>query len=469
MWVNKKNSFCLFLTLMSFVCKSQTTTIPDANFEQALIDLGYDTAPINGFVLTANISAVTNLDVSLKNISNLTGIEDFVALEILYCNDNQLASLNITQNTKLIQLFCNNNQLSSIDVSKNLDLNIFWCFNNRFSSLDVTKNISLISLVCNDNNLSNLIVTNNVKLNVLVIDNNQLSTIDVTKNPTLNRFQCGNNLLSNLDVSKNSNLSFLSCESNVLSSLDVRFNPLLITLNCQFNQLSELDASKNNTLAQLNCSNNALCTLNLKNGNNTNTVADFRANINLNCVVVDNPANNHATWMPSSFSNYVSTQNDCNYFVNVDTLESVITNTSYTLPALTYGYYFTMSGGNGSQLSVGAIISTSQTIYIYNESVCATNESSFKVLITTEDYYIPKYFTPNNDGAHDFWKVQDFKNAINTITIFDRYGKLLKFLPANSTGWNGVFNGVLMETNTYWYVIALNTGETIKGYFALKR
>ena len=49
----KKIIFTLLLgfTLIGF---SQSTAIPDTNFEQALIDLGYDTAPINGSVPTAN-------------------------------------------------------------------------------------------------------------------------------------------------------------------------------------------------------------------------------------------------------------------------------------------------------------------------------------------------------------------------------------------------------------------------------
>ncbi len=83
--------------------------------------------------------------------------------------------------------------------------------------------------------------------------------------------------------------------------------------------------------------------------------------------------------------------------------------------------------------------------------------------MTSEDYYIPKYFTPNNDGNHDYWKVQDFNNSIKNIDIFDRYGKLLKSLPSHAPGWNGSFNGKLIATDTYWYVISLNTGETIRG------
>ena len=128
-----------------------------------------------------------------------------------------------------------------------------------------------------------------------------------------------------------------------------------------------------------------------------------------------------------------------------------------------------LSGGNGNQLFAGNIISTSQTIYIFNQTICNSNESSFNVLITAENYYIPKYFTPNNDGTNDVWRVEDFTNTIESITIYNRYGKLLKSLTSNSSGWNGTFNGNLLISDTYWYVITLITGKTIKGHFALKR
>ena len=46
----------------------QTTTyVPDDNFEQALIDLGYDDV-LNDSVLTANISSITSLDITLSLI-----------------------------------------------------------------------------------------------------------------------------------------------------------------------------------------------------------------------------------------------------------------------------------------------------------------------------------------------------------------------------------------------------------------
>ena len=100
---------------------AQNTYVPDNNFEQALIDLGYDET-LDDSVLTANISGVTNLDVQTKEISDLTGIEAFTALTSLTCVFNDLTSLDLSSNTALTTLSCNHNQLTSLDVSANTAL-----------------------------------------------------------------------------------------------------------------------------------------------------------------------------------------------------------------------------------------------------------------------------------------------------------------------------------------------------------
>jgi len=80
----KKTYLTFFSFFLSLGITAQTTSIPDANFEQALIDLGIDSdQTINGQVLTADISNVENLDLSWKNLTDLTGIEAFESLKIL--------------------------------------------------------------------------------------------------------------------------------------------------------------------------------------------------------------------------------------------------------------------------------------------------------------------------------------------------------------------------------------------------
>ena len=132
------------------LCLGQYTSIPDQNFEQALIDFGYDDV-IDGKVLTANINSVDSLNLVGKNISDLTGIEAFTALTDLDCAVNQLTSLDVSQNTALTFLNCNYNQLTSLDVSKNTALTDLDCAVNQLTSLDLTKNTALTRLDCGGN------------------------------------------------------------------------------------------------------------------------------------------------------------------------------------------------------------------------------------------------------------------------------------------------------------------------------
>ena len=90
---------------LEFPAVVEKTYVPDDNFEQALIDLGYDDA-LDDSVLTANISSVTTLNVSNDSISDLTGIENFTALTTLYCGGNALDSLDVSSNTAINIMHC---------------------------------------------------------------------------------------------------------------------------------------------------------------------------------------------------------------------------------------------------------------------------------------------------------------------------------------------------------------------------
>lgn len=468
--MNIKNWYLLiFFCLVSFPSFSQNTFIPDDNFEQAIIDLGLDSPPLDNFVPTANIIDITYLDLNLKNITDLRGIEDFKKLLILDCSRNLLTNFDVSQNSELTELYCHGNQLTAIDVTKNSKLKILWCYTNALPSIDVSKNTNIISLVCWENNLTNINITNNKEIVVFGCETNNISSLDLSNNPKLSRFQCRGNLLSELDVSNNPNLSYFDCGENILKNLDLVNNPNLNTLLCSNNELIELDVSKNTVLRNLECKNNKLCSLIVNNGNNDDIAfMDFTYNPNLNCVVVDSASGDHSLWEPQSFSNYANSIDQCGNFIPVDQLDDFIGN-SYTLPLLNNGNYYTKSGGLGQQLYPGNIIKISQHLYIYVEVGCINNESSFNIIINTDDYFIPKYFTPNNDSENDFWKVTDNSNIVNNISIYDRYGKLIKFILPNTPGWDGNFNGKPLKTDSYWYEIVLNTNEILTGYFALKR
>ena len=290
----------------------QYTSIPDGNFEQYLINSGVDTGAKDGKVLTSNINTIKSLYIGSQNITNLTGIQDFVNLEILQCYLNKLTTIDLSKNTSLKKLFCNLNQLTSLDLSKNVLLIEVNCGQNRISSLDISQNENLTILNCSDNQIKTLDFYKNIKITDIDCSSNILTDLNVSKNTLLKNLTTTNNNLASLDVSNNINLTFFSCYNNIITNLnvnnciyldqlnfgsnklqniDLSQNTLLTSLACYDNLLNKLDISKNTMLKVLNCESNKLTTLNLKNGNNKNfqtPPTSFRNNLYLTCIQVDN-------------------------------------------------------------------------------------------------------------------------------------------------------------------------------------
>jgi len=257
----KKLTLLLFI-LMSVPAFAQTTAVPDANFEQALIDLGHDTGSPDGSVLTANISGLTGLAVNYKGINDLTGIEDFVALTYLDCRNNSITGLDVSSSTSLTDLLCSSNQLTS---------------------LDVTNNTALISLRCGYN---------------------QISALDMSANVLLEELYCHGNQLTGLDLSSNTALFMLEASDNQLTDLELSSNTALTDVFCSANQITSLDLSTNTVLVYLSCYQNQLTCLNVKNGNNLNVFSGgFQADMNsLSCIEVDDPTWATANWTAAAYA-----------------------------------------------------------------------------------------------------------------------------------------------------------------------
>ena len=130
-------------------------------------------------------------------------------------------------------------------------------------------------------------------------------------------------------------------------------------------------------------------------------------------------------------------------------------------------YEFSLDGINYQDSNVFSNLNAGEyTVYIQDKKGCGIVFETFYIL----DY--PKYFTPNNDGYNDTWYIKNLekRNLENSIiTVFDRYGKLLKQISGSSEGWNGTFNGNLLPASDYWFEIKLTNGKSVKGHFTLKR
>ncbi|WP_348718817.1 hypothetical protein [Tenacibaculum sp. 190130A14a] len=253
------------------------TAIPDANFEAELEALGYDDISGDGQVPTALIEVVTALDVNNKNISDLTGIEDFTAL---------------------IELIANANNITSIDISQNVDLETLIIGANDLTVLDISNNTLLKRLDVLYNDITTLDTRNNPNLVTLKAYNTDVTSYDFSNNPLLEKVEIyNNNALTALDVSNLSQLDDLRINNTGISVLDLSNNPNLRIIRASDSNIQSLDLSIQTSLIHVYVDNTPINHLNVKNGNNTN-FTQFHADgtPNLNCAVVDDATFSTTNW-----------------------------------------------------------------------------------------------------------------------------------------------------------------------------
>ena len=94
-----------------------------------------------------------------------------------------------------------------------------------------------------------------------------------------------------------------------------------------------------------------------------------------------------------------------------------------------------------------------------------------KIVIGPLPIQIPNFFTPNNDGINDLWRIaglEHFPDA--SVQVFDRYGRLLYQFKSGEQGWNGTFGSHPVPSDDYWYKLDLRYMEIVlNGHFTLKR
>lgn len=167
--------------------------------------------------------------------------------------------------------------------------------------------------------------------------------------------------------------------------------------------------------------------------------------------------------------------NDGIALFDLDTKTTALTNGDSDL---TVTYFETQSDADSNTSPIPTLFtnaSNSQRIYarIENNNGCFT-VASFQLVVNNcvvdDGIDFPKFFTPNGDGYNDVWQMT-FKGGTSKtkITIFDRYGKLVKMMTYTDNGWDGTINGQQLPSSDYWYVVNAENGKEYKGHFAMKR
>ena len=287
--------------------------IPDPIFKAVLVNNSYINTNGDTEIQVTEAEIYNGvLNISFSPISDLTGIASFIAVTELICYNNQLTSLDLSNNSALTILHCYNNQLTSLDLSANSALTELYCNNNQLTSLDLSANSALIEFTCENSQLTSLDLSANTALTFLSFAGNQLTSLDLSANTALTVIFCENNQLTGLDLSANSALTTLYCDENQLTGLDLSANSALTTLYCDENQLTSLDISANSTLTVISCENNQLTSLNVQNGNNY-SMGNFNfyatGNPELSCIQVDDEAYATATWF--NIDSAASFSQDC--------------------------------------------------------------------------------------------------------------------------------------------------------------
>jgi len=115
-----------------------------------------------------------------------------------------------------------------------------------------------------------------------------------------------------------------------------------------------------------------------------------------------------------------------------------------------------------SPVSGNATISDKRISLTVKDSLDNSNVLARIISITEvfPELDIVNSFTPNDDGANDYWDFVnlEFYSNIN-ISVFDRNGRLVYTCNSKDCKWDGKVNGMELPTGTYLYTIYLNDGK----------
>ena len=196
-----------------------TEKFTDIHFRAAVYEEIEKTAPEP--IYDTDVADTIELLLDNKNIQSLAGIEYFVALEWLYCQNNQLTALPELP-SGLLYLNCSNNQITALPALPS-GLIWFFCSYNKLTALPELPS-GLVEMECQNNQLTTLQKLPST-LQYLTCQNNQLTSIDATATKFMFILHCwNNNMKSPRDVKGYSSLRLLFSPFNAIFEKNSMFS-----------------------------------------------------------------------------------------------------------------------------------------------------------------------------------------------------------------------------------------------------
>ena len=297
--------------IFSVDCASEEPVvyIPDANFKAALLAMPHINTNGDDEIQVSETGGVDDINVSGKNISDLTGIKAFQDLWYLHVDDNNLTSLDL-DGMVLEQLYCDNNNLRTLRATV---IYAITCANNNLNFLDIKSvyNLDMYDFNATGNpNLKYVEVNNPVYFDLYLsdqIDPGAQYTTQATQaeveivlfydrvfkemlvdDPTINTN--GDHEIQVTEANSYSGVLDIS-NSNIDNVRGIETFTAITGFIADNNRLTAVDLSASTELQTVSIDNNDLKYLSIKNGNNA-TITSFSAtgNEELSCVEVDDPA-----------------------------------------------------------------------------------------------------------------------------------------------------------------------------------
>jgi hypothetical protein len=274
--------------------------IPDPNFKNALVssivvDLNCNGVPDivvdtngDGEIQLSEAEAVPCLIIPSFNISSLEGISSFSNLLQLNCINNNLTTLDLSQNVLLEELDAAQNPLLNLNFSANVNLNYLKLSSNVLTDLVLGEGLETLYL--NPvHALTELDLTVCPNLRFFTLRSNSVTFLDFSNCPLIWVINARDGALTEIVLSENSLLTGIWVDGNQLTSIDVSDCIALEGVKFDFNNFEYLDLSNNPNLTYVTMGwNDDLIIANMNNGNNE-AVDYFAAFVcpNMFCIQVD--------------------------------------------------------------------------------------------------------------------------------------------------------------------------------------
>lgn len=177
---------------------------------------------------------------------------------------------------------------------------------------------------------------------------------------------------------------------------------------------------------------------------------------------------------PGTYTVRVTSPNGCTNLKTIVVTENlipIITNVVINyrqvtiITAISGDYEYSLDGMNFQSSNIFEnTIGGIKKAYVREKNNCGIATFDFTLIV------FPKFFTPNGDTFNDFFSMEGFQSITKTtISVFDRYGKLITYLNPKNLSWDGTSHGNPLPANDYWYKAILEDGTEIKGHFSLIR